>query len=75
MYLVLVHKLQFPTEVFLLLCPFVKMSDGEDDDKLGNPDGDIENEKLSQTVDNPYDKPGAPRCRLRSGTLIFASRF
>nr|UVC67008.1 E2F transcription factor DEL1 [Saccharum spontaneum] len=24
------------------------------------------NEKLSQTVDNPSDKPGAPRCRLRS---------
>ncbi|CAN6280036.1 unnamed protein product [Urochloa humidicola] len=42
------------------------MSDDEDDDKLGNPDGDIENEKLSQTVDNPSDKPGAPRCRLRS---------
>jgi len=53
----------------------VKMSDDDDDDKLGNPDGDIENEKLSQTVDNPFDKPGAPRCRLRSGTLIFASRF
>ncbi|XP_022682371.1 E2F transcription factor-like E2FE [Setaria italica] len=42
------------------------MSDDEDDDKLGNPDGDIENEKLSQTMDNPSDKPGAPRCRLRS---------
>lgn len=42
------------------------MSDDEDDDKLGNPDGDIESEKLSQTVDNPSDKPGAPRCRLRS---------
>ncbi|PUZ77509.1 hypothetical protein GQ55_1G377400 [Panicum hallii var. hallii] len=42
------------------------VSDDEDDDKLGNPDGDIENEKLSQTVDNPSDKPGAPRCRLRS---------
>ncbi|RLM79557.1 hypothetical protein C2845_PM12G26260 [Panicum miliaceum] len=42
------------------------VSDDEDDDKLGNPDGDIENEKLSQIVDNPSDKPGAPRCRLRS---------
>ncbi|OEL36549.1 E2F transcription factor-like E2FF [Dichanthelium oligosanthes] len=42
------------------------MSDDEDDDKLGNPDGDIENEKLSQTMDNRSDKPGAPRCRLRS---------
>ncbi|WVZ73731.1 hypothetical protein U9M48_022009 [Paspalum notatum var. saurae] len=43
------------------------MSDDEDDDKLGNPDGDVEeSEKLSQTVDNPSDKPGAPRCRLRS---------
>jgi hypothetical protein len=58
-------------KVFLLLCPFVKMSDDEDDDKSGNPDGDIENEKLSQTMDNPSDKPGAPRCRLRSGTLLF----
>ncbi|KAF8729507.1 hypothetical protein HU200_017446 [Digitaria exilis] len=38
------------------------MSDDEDDDKSGNPDGDIENEKLSQTV----DKPAVPRCRLRS---------
>ncbi|KAJ1280973.1 hypothetical protein BS78_04G273200 [Paspalum vaginatum] len=42
------------------------MSDDEDDDKLGNPDGDVESEKLSETADNPSDKPGAPRCRLRS---------
>ncbi|XP_066328408.1 E2F transcription factor-like E2FE [Miscanthus floridulus] len=42
------------------------ISDDEDDDTLGNPGADIENEKLSQTVDNPSDKPGAPRRRLRS---------
>ncbi|KAL6912159.1 hypothetical protein ACP4OV_000964 [Aristida adscensionis] len=42
------------------------MSDDEDDDKFGDPDGDIEGEKLSQTVENPSDKPGPPRCRLRS---------
>ncbi|KAL6633576.1 hypothetical protein ACP70R_026247 [Stipagrostis hirtigluma subsp. patula] len=42
------------------------MSDDEDDDKFGDPDGDTEGEKLSQTVENPSDKPGAPRCRLRS---------
>ncbi|CAD6343590.1 unnamed protein product [Miscanthus lutarioriparius] len=42
------------------------ISDDEDDDTLGNPGADIENEKLSQTLDNPSDKPGAPRCRLRS---------
>jgi hypothetical protein len=59
--------------VVLLLCAFAKISDDEDDDTLGNPGADIENEKLSQTVDNPSDKPGAPRCRLRSGTLLFAS--
>lgn len=52
---------------------FAKISDDEDDDTLRNPGADIENEKLSQTVDNPSDKPGAPRCRLRSGTLLFAS--
>jgi len=42
------------------------MSDDEDDDKLADPEGDTESEKLSQTVDNPSDKPDAPRCRLRS---------
>ncbi|CAM0944260.1 unnamed protein product [Alopecurus aequalis] len=42
------------------------MSDDEDDDKLGDPEGDTESEKLSQTVDNPYEKPDAPRCLLRS---------
>lgn len=51
----------------------MKISDDEDDDMLCNPGADIETEKLSQTVDNPSDKPGAPRCRLRSGTLLFAS--
>ncbi|TVU28460.1 hypothetical protein EJB05_19977 [Eragrostis curvula] len=44
------------------------MSDDEDDDKLGDPDGDTDSEKLSQTVENPPDKPGAPQCRLRSGS-------
>ncbi|CAD6242474.1 unnamed protein product [Miscanthus lutarioriparius] len=38
----------------------LKISDDEDDDTLGNPGADIENEKLSQTLDNPSDKPGAP---------------
>ncbi|XP_062220982.1 E2F transcription factor-like E2FE [Phragmites australis] len=42
------------------------MSDDEDDDKFGDPDGDTESEKLSQTVENPSNKPGAPHCRLRS---------
>lgn len=51
----------------------LKVSDDEDDDKLGDPDGDTDSEKLSQTVDNPSDKPGAPQCRLRSGTLSFSS--
>uniref|UniRef100_A0A0D3FAA4 E2F/DP family winged-helix DNA-binding domain-containing protein n=1 Tax=Oryza barthii TaxID=65489 RepID=A0A0D3FAA4_9ORYZ len=45
----------------------LKMSDDEDEDKMGDADGDTESEKLSQPVDNPSDnKPGAPRCRLRS---------
>lgn len=38
------------------------MSDDEDDDKLG----DTDSEMLSQPVDNPSDKPAAPRCRLIS---------
>jgi len=59
--------------VFLLLCSFAKISDDEDDDTMGTPGADNENEKLSQTMDNPSNKPGAPRCRLRSGTLLFAS--
>ncbi|XP_047079959.1 E2F transcription factor-like E2FE [Lolium rigidum] len=42
------------------------LSDDEDDDKLADPEGDTESEKLSQTVDNPSDKPDAPRCQLRS---------
>ncbi|KAF0932579.1 hypothetical protein E2562_010459 [Oryza meyeriana var. granulata] len=42
------------------------MSDDEDEDKMGDADGDTESDKLSQQVDNPSDKPGAPRCRLRS---------
>ncbi|AQK74712.1 E2F transcription factor-like E2FE isoform X5 [Zea mays] len=42
------------------------ISDDEDDDTLGKEVANIENEKLSQTVNNPSDKPGAPRCRLRS---------
>uniref|UniRef100_A0A0E0K529 E2F/DP family winged-helix DNA-binding domain-containing protein n=1 Tax=Oryza punctata TaxID=4537 RepID=A0A0E0K529_ORYPU len=43
------------------------MSDDEDEDKMGEADGDTESEKLSQPVDNPSDnKPGAPRCRLKS---------
>ncbi|KQK01999.1 hypothetical protein BRADI_3g59740v3 [Brachypodium distachyon] len=42
------------------------MSDDEDDDKLGNPEGDTENERPSQTLDNLSDKPCAPICRLRS---------
>jgi len=56
--------------VVLLLCSFAKISDDEDDDTLVNLGADIENKKLSQTVDNPSDKPGAPRCCLRSGTLL-----
>jgi hypothetical protein len=63
----------FLTKGFLLLCFFVEISDDEDDDTLGKEVANIENEKLSQTVNNPSDKPGAPRCRLRSGTLLFAS--
>lgn len=46
------------------------MSDDEDDDKLGNPEGDTENERPSQTLDNLSDKPCAPICRLRSGIII-----
>uniref|UniRef100_A0A0D9VKU0 E2F/DP family winged-helix DNA-binding domain-containing protein n=1 Tax=Leersia perrieri TaxID=77586 RepID=A0A0D9VKU0_9ORYZ len=42
------------------------MSDDEDEDKMGDVDGDTESEKLSQPFDNPSEKPGAPRCRLRS---------
>jgi len=44
-----------------------KLSDDEDDEKLGDADEDAESEKLSQSVDNTSDKPDAPSCRLRSG--------
>jgi hypothetical protein len=58
--------------LFLIPLNFVKMSDCEDDDKLGDPEGDTESEKLSQsTVENPSDKPDEPRCRLRSGTASY----
>ena len=57
----------------LLLVPFnvVKMSDDEDDDKSPDPEGDMESEKLSQTVDNPSDKHDAPPSRLRSGIAAY----
>ncbi|KAL5199343.1 hypothetical protein ABZP36_020546 [Zizania latifolia] len=42
------------------------VSDDDDDDKLDDADGDAESEKLSQSIDNPSDKPDAPRCKLRS---------
>jgi transcription factor E2F7/8 len=48
------------------------VSDDEDDDKLADLDGDTDSEKLSQIADNSSDKPGAPQCRLRSGTLLFS---
>jgi transcription factor E2F7/8 len=48
----------------------LKVSYNEDDEKLGDPDGDTCSEKLSQTADNPSDKTGAQQCRLRSGTLL-----
>jgi transcription factor E2F7/8 len=51
----------------------LKVSDDEDDEKLGDPDGDTCSEKLSQTADNPSDKTGAQQCRLRSGTLLSSS--
>lgn len=51
----------------LILFDVIKMSDDEDDDKLGDPEAETEGEKLSQTVDNPSDMPDAPPCRLRSG--------
>ncbi|KAG8094276.1 hypothetical protein GUJ93_ZPchr0012g22152 [Zizania palustris] len=44
----------------------VSVSDDEDDDKLDDADGDAESEKLSQSIGNPSDKPGAPCCKLRS---------
>ena len=59
----------------LFLVPFdaVKMSDDEDDDKLGVPEAETEGEKLSQTVDNPSDMPDAPPCRLRSGMAALSA--
>lgn len=57
----------------LLTLPFsmgfvvLKLSDDEDDEKLGDADEDAESEKLSQSMDNMSDKPDAPSCRLRSG--------
>lgn len=63
------QNLFFQPKFSFLLFGDVKMSDDEDEDKMGDADGDTESEKLSQPVDNPSDnKPGAPRCRLRSGT-------
>jgi hypothetical protein len=59
--------MQFLTMLFPVPFDVVKLSDDEDDDKLADPEGDTESEKLSQTVDNPSDKPDAPRCQLRSG--------
>jgi transcription factor E2F7/8 len=47
-----------------------KLSDDEDDEKLGDADEDAESEKLSQSVDNTSDKPDAPSCRLRSGIAV-----
>ncbi|OEL28457.1 E2F transcription factor-like E2FF [Dichanthelium oligosanthes] len=43
-----------------------KLSDDEDDEKLGDADEDAESEKLSQSIDNTSDKPDAPSCRLRN---------
>lgn len=45
----------------------LKLSDDEDDDKLGDADEDADSEKLSQSMDNTSDKPDALSCRLRSG--------
>lgn len=41
-----------------------KLSDDEDDEKLGDADEDDESEKLSQSTS---DKPDTASCRLRSG--------
>jgi transcription factor E2F7/8 len=55
-----------------------KVSDDEDeDDRLGDADGNADSEKLSQlqsmelsqsqSMETPSDKPDTPRCQLRSG--------
>ena len=64
------------TKYLLLIFQFslgfviAKLSDDEDDEKLGDADEDAESEKLSQSVDNTSDKPDAPSCRLRSGIAV-----
>jgi transcription factor E2F7/8 len=47
-----------------------KLSDDEDDEKLGDADEDAESEKLNQCVDNMSDKPDTPSYRLRSGIVV-----